>query len=97
MRELSIEAGRAPRLWASVNEALGDAIPLGLRMWDGSHAGPVGAPTITVNDRRALRRLAYSPAGLGLIRAYVARLAGIGRPSRAGSATCSTPATNASR
>ena len=46
--------------------------PLRLRAWDGSLAGPPGAPVVTVRSRRALRRLAWSPGQLGLARAYVA-------------------------
>src|SRR4051794_7715780 len=46
--------------------------PVRLRAWDGSVAGPEGAPVIAVRSRRALRRLAWSPGELGLGRAYVA-------------------------
>jgi cyclopropane-fatty-acyl-phospholipid synthase len=43
-----------------------------LRGWDGSIAGPAGAPVVAIRSRRALRRLLWSPDQLGLGRAYVA-------------------------
>jgi cyclopropane-fatty-acyl-phospholipid synthase len=49
-----------------------DQIPVRLRAWDGSEAGPQGAPRVVVRSRRALRRLAWAPSELGLGRAYVA-------------------------
>src|SRR3954464_13666343 len=45
-------------------------LPLRLRGWDGSIAGPPGTPVVAVRSRRALRRLAWSPGQLGLGRAY---------------------------
>jgi cyclopropane-fatty-acyl-phospholipid synthase len=49
-----------------------EEVPLRIRAWDGSQAGPAGAPTIVVHSPRALRRLVWSPGQLGLGRAYVA-------------------------
>lgn len=49
-----------------------DGIPLRLRAWDGSEAGPEGAPVVIFRSRRALRRMLWSPGQLGLSRAYVA-------------------------
>lgn len=46
-------------------------LPVRIRAWDGSETGPVGAPTVVVRSRRALRRLVWSPGELGLARAYV--------------------------
>jgi cyclopropane-fatty-acyl-phospholipid synthase len=46
-------------------------IPLRLQAWDGSEAGPAGAPLIVFRSRRALRRILWSPGQLGLSRAYV--------------------------
>jgi cyclopropane-fatty-acyl-phospholipid synthase len=69
-------AGRrtvADRLAEALGVVLGTTeLPLRLRGWDGSIAGPPGAPVIAVRSRRALRRLAWSPGQLGLGRAYVA-------------------------
>ncbi|HET6708690.1 class I SAM-dependent methyltransferase, partial [Amycolatopsis sp.] len=50
---------------------LGGPLPVGLRTWDGSRAGPADAPTVVLRNRRALRRLLYAPGELGLARAYV--------------------------
>jgi cyclopropane-fatty-acyl-phospholipid synthase len=49
-----------------------DGIPLRLRAWDGSEAGPEDAPVVVFRSRRALRRMLWSPGQLGLSRAYVA-------------------------
>jgi cyclopropane-fatty-acyl-phospholipid synthase len=60
----------AGRLAALVTEVLGE-LPLRLRAWDGSEAGPTDAPTVVIRNRRALRRLLWDPNELGLARAYV--------------------------
>jgi cyclopropane-fatty-acyl-phospholipid synthase len=63
----------ADRLVAALGAVLGTTeLPLRLRGWDGSIAGPPGAPMVAVRSRRALRRLLWSPGQLGLGRAYVA-------------------------
>ena len=49
-----------------------DGIPLRLRAWDGTEAGPADAPVVVFRSRRALRRMLWSPGQLGLSRAYVA-------------------------
>src|SRR4051794_6180803 len=46
-------------------------LPVRLRAWDGSEAGPPDAPVVVVRSRRALRRLLWAPGELGLARAYV--------------------------
>jgi cyclopropane-fatty-acyl-phospholipid synthase len=52
---------------------LGGEFPLRVRAWDGSEAGPAGAPaTVVFTNRRALRRVLWAPNELGLGRAYVA-------------------------
>ncbi len=66
-------AGVAPRLAEALGIVLGTAeIPLRLRGWDGSEAGPADAPVLEFRSRRALRRMLWSPGQLGLCRAYVA-------------------------
>lgn len=68
-------AGRtvADRLTEALGAVLGTTDPpVRLRGWDGSLAGPPGAPVVAVRSRRAVRRLAWSPGQLGLARAYVA-------------------------
>lgn len=61
----------AHRLASFAEKLLGGQLPVGLRTWDGTRAGPVDAPTVVLRNRRALRRLLYAPGELGLARAYV--------------------------
>ncbi|MFG2824548.1 class I SAM-dependent methyltransferase [Kitasatospora sp. NPDC048365] len=61
----------AKQLTTAVEGLLGLPLPLRLRAWDGSLAGPVGAPTVVLRNRRAARRLLWQPGELGLARAYV--------------------------
>ncbi|MFI5821492.1 class I SAM-dependent methyltransferase [Streptomyces rishiriensis] len=65
-------ADAAPRLHELVEQMLGEPFPVRLRAWDGSQAGPPGAPALVVRNRRALRRLLFKPGELGLARAWVA-------------------------
>ncbi|MFD9393155.1 class I SAM-dependent methyltransferase [Streptomyces sp. NPDC060000] len=65
-------ADAAPRLHARVEQLLGAPFPVRVRAWDGSQAGPPGAPTLVVRNRRALRRILFKPGELGLARAWVA-------------------------
>jgi hypothetical protein len=51
---------------------IGGDLPVRVKAWDGSEAGPPGAPAVVVRSRRALRRLIWQPNELGLGRAYVA-------------------------
>ncbi|MHA7284632.1 class I SAM-dependent methyltransferase [Arthrobacter sp. TMS2-4] len=67
------KTGVAPQLAEALGIVLGtEEIPLRLRAWDGSEAGPPGAPMIEFRSRRGLRRMLWSPNQLGLSRAYVA-------------------------
>jgi cyclopropane-fatty-acyl-phospholipid synthase len=61
----------APRLAALAEQLLGTPLPVRLRAWDGSEAGPPDEPVIVVRHRRALRRLLFRPGELGLGRAWV--------------------------
>jgi cyclopropane-fatty-acyl-phospholipid synthase len=61
----------AHRLASFAEKLLGGQLPVGLRTWDGTRAGPVDAPTVVLRNRRALRRLLFAPGELGLARAYV--------------------------
>ncbi|MHB9848598.1 class I SAM-dependent methyltransferase [Streptomyces krungchingensis] len=63
--------GTAHRLAALAEDALGGPLPMRLRAWDGSEAGPADAPVVVVRSRRALRRLLWQPGELGLAQAYV--------------------------
>ncbi|MBG6191330.1 cyclopropane-fatty-acyl-phospholipid synthase [Arthrobacter sp. CAN_A212] len=70
---MSKSRGSAARLAEALAIFLGtEEIPLRLKAWDGSEAGPAGAPVIEFRSRRALRRMLWSPGMLGLSRAYVA-------------------------
>ena len=69
--------GAADRLAQLLERLVGGELPVRLRAWDGSEAGPSRAPLVTVRSRRALRRLLWQPNELGLSRAYVAGEIGI--------------------
>ena len=49
----------------------GTELPVRVRAWDGSEAGPPGGPVVVVRSPRALRRMLWRPGELGLARAYV--------------------------
>ena len=97
----------AERLAAALGAVLGtDELPVRLRGWDGSIAGPPGAPVLAVRSRRALRRLLWAPGQLGLARGHVAgeidiegdvfalfgALSSVGRLARTGPMAAATPA-----
>ncbi|MFH8660741.1 class I SAM-dependent methyltransferase [Streptomyces afghaniensis] len=65
-------ADAASRLQDLFAQLVGAPLPVRIRAWDGSQAGPPGAPTLVVRNRRALRRLLWKPGELGLARAWVA-------------------------
>ncbi|MFD5324568.1 class I SAM-dependent methyltransferase [Streptomyces sp. NPDC127092] len=65
-------ADAASRLTALAEDVLGAKLPVRLRAWDGSEAGPADGPVLIVRERRALRRLLWKPGELGLARAWVA-------------------------
>ncbi|MES0835846.1 cyclopropane-fatty-acyl-phospholipid synthase family protein [Nocardiopsis tropica] len=46
-------------------------MPVRLRAWDGSEAGPADAPRVVLRDRDAVRHVLARPGELGLARAYV--------------------------
>ena len=61
----------ADRLAAVVREFAGIDLPVRIRAWDGTEAGPADGPVLVIKSRRALRRLVWAPGELGLARAYV--------------------------
>ncbi len=69
----SVPPGAAQEMASVVQPLFGGQLPVRLRAWDGSEAGPSGAPTLVVNDPAALRRLVYRPGELGLAQAYVTK------------------------
>ena len=54
-----------------VRARAGFDLPVRLRAWDGSEAGPEDAPVLILRSPRALRRILWRPGELGLARAYV--------------------------
>jgi cyclopropane-fatty-acyl-phospholipid synthase len=62
----------AGRLADLIRDVTGSALPVRLRAWDGTEAGPRDAPVLVIRNRRALRRLFWAPSELGLARACVA-------------------------
>ncbi|OFE16409.1 cyclopropane-fatty-acyl-phospholipid synthase [Humibacillus sp. DSM 29435] len=63
--------GIAARLAGLIAPLFGGGLPVRLRAWDGSTAGPADAPTVVLRDNDALRRLLRHPGELGLAQAYV--------------------------
>ena len=55
--------------WAA--HRAGFDLPVRVRAWDGSEAGPPGPPTAVLRSPLALRRALWSPGELGFARAYV--------------------------
>ena len=62
----------APKLRILIENMLRTPVPVRLRAWDRSEAGPAGTPVLVIRNRRALRRILWQPNELGLARAYVA-------------------------
>lgn len=46
-------------------------LPVRLRAWDGSEAGPARGPVLIARSPQALRRILWRPGELGLARAYI--------------------------
>jgi cyclopropane-fatty-acyl-phospholipid synthase len=63
--------GIAPRLEAALRPFLNGDLPVRLKAWDGSTAGPVDAPLVVLNSVDAVRRLLWRPGELGAAQAYV--------------------------
>ncbi|WP_405619905.1 class I SAM-dependent methyltransferase [Streptomyces sp. NBC_01508] len=70
-RRTGTGTGAAHQLLPLAEQILGARLPLRLRAWDGSTAGPEGAPVVVLRSRRALRRLVWQPDELGLAQAYI--------------------------
>jgi cyclopropane-fatty-acyl-phospholipid synthase len=67
----SSRAGAAQRLEAALRPFVGGELPVRLTAWDGSAAGPDGAPAVRLNTPDVLRRLLWHPGELGAAQAYV--------------------------
>ncbi len=61
----------AERLAEALRPILRGDLPVRLRAWDGSEAGPVDAPLVELRTPDALRRLLWHPGELGAAQAYV--------------------------
>ncbi len=65
------EGGVAARLAETLKPFIGGDLPVRLRAWDGSEAGPVDAPLVELRSITAVRRLLRHPGELGAAQAYV--------------------------
>ncbi|MFC6287189.1 class I SAM-dependent methyltransferase [Nocardioides sp. GCM10027113] len=65
------EGGVAGRLAAAVRPFLAGDLPVRLRAWDGSEAGPADAPLVELRAPDAVRRMLWHPGELGAAQAYV--------------------------
>jgi cyclopropane-fatty-acyl-phospholipid synthase len=65
------EGGAAAQLAAAAEPFVGGELPVRLRAWDGSEAGPQDAPLVELRSPDALRRLLWHPGELGAAQAYV--------------------------
>jgi len=61
----------AQRLEEALRPFVGGDLPVRLKAWDGSAAGPVDAPLVVINSVDAVRRLLRHPGELGAAQAYV--------------------------
>jgi cyclopropane-fatty-acyl-phospholipid synthase len=61
----------ADRIAAVVGELFGGQLPVRIRAWDGTEAGPADGPVVVLSSKQALRRILWQPGELGLARAYV--------------------------
>src|SRR6476469_5786602 len=62
----------ATRLAEVAGTVLGGPLPIRIRAWDGSEAGPPAGPVLVLRSRAALRRLVWSPGELGIAEAFIA-------------------------
>lgn len=64
-------SGVAGDLSRAARPFVGGDLPVRLRAWDGSEAGPIGAPLVELRSPDAVRRLLRHPGELGAAQAYV--------------------------
>jgi len=65
------ELGVAERLESALRPFVGGDLPVRLKAWDGSSAGPDDAPLVELHSANALRRMLWHPGELGAAQAYV--------------------------
>ena len=63
--------GVAQQLEEALRPFVGGNLPVRLRAWDGSEAGPADAPLVELRSKDAIRRLLWHPGELGAAQAYV--------------------------
>ncbi len=68
----------AQELHGLLTRVAGSDLPLRVRAWDGSEAGPLGAPVLELRSRDAIRRMIWRPGELGAAQAYVSGEIGVG-------------------
>jgi cyclopropane-fatty-acyl-phospholipid synthase len=61
----------AQRLATALEPFVGGDLPVRLRAWDGSEAGPAEAPVVELRSPNAVRRMLRHPGELGAAQAYV--------------------------
>ncbi|HET7195767.1 MAG TPA: class I SAM-dependent methyltransferase, partial [Nocardioides sp.] len=61
----------AQRLATALEPFVGGDLPVRLRAWDGSEAGPAEAPVVDLRSPNAVRRMLRHPGELGAAQAYV--------------------------
>lgn len=61
----------ADRVAQYLDDLFGTSLPIRIRMWDGSVAGPGDGVAVTLRSSAALRHLLWAPGELGAARAYV--------------------------
>jgi len=67
-----LRSGIAGQLADLARSVVGGELPVRIRAWDGSEAGPAGRPVLVLRDRTALRRVLWHPGELGVAQAYIA-------------------------
>ena len=65
------QAGAAGLLLPVAEQIFRGDTPVRIRAWDGTEAGPDGAPVLVLRTPRALRRMMWHPGELGIAQAYV--------------------------
>lgn len=61
----------APTIAALLDPISSRDLAIRIVAWDGSSAGPAGAPAVRINSANALRRLIWNPGEVGLAHAYI--------------------------
>jgi cyclopropane-fatty-acyl-phospholipid synthase len=70
-QDASTPEGAAGFIADLVRTHAGLDLPVRLRAWDGSEDGPADGPVLVARSPRALQRILWRPAELGLARAYI--------------------------